>query len=141
MLESYTASAPQVLGESLSYKLPSISDAIVPWGRREAILLPQGENSYSSTGVREVSFRTGGDGATMLDPSQGLFLRFKISDTSGATNTMNLPAHGLWSKVVLRCAGVEAEPIDIYNRNYTMLLSLRDPQVKEKLDLAPGHIG
>ena len=98
MLESYTASAPQVLGDSLSFKLPSTSDAIVPGGRREAILFPQGGNSYSRTGVREVSFRIGGDGATMLDPSQGLFLRFKIADTSGATNALNLPAgYGVWS--------------------------------------------
>ena len=141
MLESYTASAPQVFGDSLSFKLPSTSDAIVPGGWREAILFPQGGNSYSSSGVREVSFRIGGDGATMLDPSQGLFLRFKISDTSGSTNTMNLPAYGVWSKVVLRCAGVEAESIDFYNRNYTMLLALSDPQVKENLDVAAGHIG
>ena len=77
----------------------------------------------------------------MLDPSQGLFLRFKISDTSGATNTMNLPAYGIWHKCVLRCAGVEAESIDFYNRNYTMLLALSDPQVKENLDVAAGHIG
>ena len=84
----------------------------------------------SATGVREVSFRIGGGGSTMLDPSQGLFLRFKVTDTSGATNTMHLPAYGAWSKCVLRCAGVEAESIDFYHRNYTMLLALSDPEVK-----------
>ena len=112
MLESYADSAPQALRDNLSFKLPSTSDAIAPGGRREATIFPQGGNTYSSTGVREVSCRIGRDGDTMLDPSQALFLRFQATDTSGATNTMNLPAYGVCSKCVPRCAGVEAESIN-----------------------------
>lgn len=141
MLESYVDSAPQALGDNLSFKLPSTGDAIAPGGRREAIIFPQGGNQVSATGVRDVSFRIVGDGSTMLDPFQGLFLRFKCTDTSGATNTMNLPAHGVWNKCVLRCAGVEAGSTDSYNRNYTMLLASSDPEVKANLDVSAGHIG
>ena len=141
MLESYTASAPQVLGDSQSFKLPSISDAIVPGGRTEAIVFPQGENSYSSTGVRGCSFRVGRDGAAMLDPSQGVSICLKMPDTSGSTHTMNLPADRVWPKVALGYEGVEAEPIDFYVRTSTMPLALNDPLVKENLDVDAVHIG
>lgn len=140
-LDSFADSAPQSLGEPLQFRLPSTSDAVQNGGRRETVFFPQGGNQVSSTGVRECSFRIGADAATMLDPSQGLFLKFKVTDTSGSANTMNLPAWGVWSKIVIRCAGVEVESIDNYNRLQSMLLALSDPMVKNNMDTSAGEIG
>ena len=139
MLDSYVDSAPSALGDSLQYRLPAASDAI--GNRREAVYFPQGGDLYSSTGVRECSFRIGSDSA-MLDVSAGVFIKFRISnlDTVHA-NTLNLPAYGVWSRLNLRAAGTEVEDINFLNRTTTMMLALADPHVKENLDTAAGHIG
>ena len=79
---------------------------------------------YTATNQREVTFRIGSD-SSFLDPSQGLFLRFKVTETSGATNTMALPAYACWSKVVLRCEEeLCAEEIAILG-NFTCAVNTR----------------
>ena len=140
-LDAFADSAPQALGDPLQYRLPGTSDAVAPGGRREAVFFPQGGNQYSASGVRECTIRLGADSSTMLDPNQGIFIRFRVTDSSGSTNTMNMPAWAIWSKVVIRCAGVEAESIDSYNRLQCMLLALSDPMVVSNMDVAAGTIG
>jgi len=127
-MENITASADEVLVDSLSFKLPASGNYVTD--RRSVTFHTEGSNAYSAAnGTKVIRFRLGGEG--WLDPSTVRIMFDVVNEEGGKVLRPVGRVHAFFRRLRLSVRGQIIEDIDNFNRVSEMFHLLQSPASRE----------